>query len=223
MFKTISKEVNSLSSVVFNALKKAIFSGQLKPGQRLVESSLAAQFGVSSIPLREAIKKLEAEKLVEVIPYKGAHVAKASPQDIEYMYTIVGVLEGYAAKLVTPMLKPLHLNKLKNLHLQMQKEELKKEGKNWLKVNNEFHRIFLDVCPLTNWTNLIYDKIGSLGQYWYIAFSIPGLLDNGILGHGRIIDAFEKKESELVRNLVESHRIITGQVLRKHLENIEVA
>ena len=222
MFKAISKAGSSLSDIVFNALKKAIFSGQLKPGERLVESSLAAQFGVSPIPLREAIKRLEAEKLVEVIPYKGARVVKASPQDVEDMYTIVGVLEGYAAKLVSPMLKPLHLDKLKKLHLQMQKEELKKEGRNWLKANNEFHRVFLDLCPLSDLRNFIHQKIGPLGQYWFIAISIPGVMDDGIRGHGRIIEAFENRDTELVRRLVESHRIITGQIVRKHIENIEV-
>ena len=221
MFKTIPKRDNSLSNIVFNSLKKAIFSGQLKPGERLVESSLASQFGVSSIPLREALKRLEAEKLVEVIPYKGARVAKASPQDIEDMYTIVGVLEGYVAKLVTPELEASHIDKLKKLHVQMQDEDLKKDGRNWLKVNNEFHRVFVDLCPLSNLTNLIYEKIGPLGRYWYIGISIPGVMEDGIYGHGRIIEAYESKDSELARQLVENHRIITGQKIRKHIENME--
>jgi len=116
-----------------------------------------------------------------------------------------------------------NLDKLKKLHLQMQEEGLKKNGRNWLKVNNEFHRVFLDICPLQDLKNLVYEKIDPLGRYWYIAISIPGMMDDGIHGHRRIIEAFEKKDSELVRNLAENHRIIMGQTLRKHLENIEVA
>jgi DNA-binding GntR family transcriptional regulator len=221
MFKAIPKERNSLASVVFKNLKKAIFSGQLKPGERLIESSLASQFGVSSIPLREAIKKLEAERLVEVIPYKGARVVKASPSDIEDAYAIVGVLEGYVAKLVTPMLESSHIDRMKKLHQKMQDEGLKKDIKNWLKVNNEFHRVFVDLCKLPNLINLIYEKIGPLGRYWHIATSIPGVIDDGIEDHGRIIKAFEDRDSDLARLLVENHRIITGQRVKERLNSLE--
>ena len=223
MFKAIPKRDNSLSNIVFNSLKKAIYSGQLKPGERLVESSLASQFGVSSIPLREAIRRLEAEKLVDVVPYKGARVAKASPQDIEDMYTIVGVLEGYVAKSVTPHLEASHMEKLKKLHVQMQDEDLKQDGRTWLKVNNEFHRVFVDLYPLSHLKNLIYEKIGPIGRYWYIGISIPGVMEDGIRGHGGIIEAFENRDSELVRQLVENHRIITGRKIRENIENMESA
>ncbi len=217
-FKTISKEENSLAGIVFTTLKKAIFSGQLKPGERLIESALSSQFGVSSIPLREAIKKLEAEKLVEVIPYKGARVVKASPQDIEDMYAIVGVLEGYAAKLATPLLNNSHLVKLEKLNEELQKEELKRNVKNWLKANNQFHRTFTDACQRPNLINAIYEKIGPLGRYWQIMISMPGIMDDGINDHSRIIDAFESKDSKLVRKLVENHRIISGRRIKKYIE-----
>ncbi|MDY6857412.1 MAG: GntR family transcriptional regulator [Thermodesulfobacteriota bacterium] len=223
MFKAISKERNSLATVVFNDLKKAIFSGQLKPGERLIESTLASQFGVSSIPLREAIKKLEAERLVEVIPYKGARVVKASPSDIEDTYTIVGILEGYAAKLATSILESLHIDKMKKLHQKMQDEGVKKDIKNWLKVNNEFHCAFVEMCNRPNLMNLIYEKIGPLGRYWYIATSIPGVIDDGIGDHGRIIRAFEERDSDLARFLVENHRIFTGQRVKECLVNLEAA
>ena len=223
MFKTIPKTRSSLASVVFKQLKKAIFSGQLKPGARLVESALAAQFGVSSIPLREAIKKLEAENLVEVIPYKGARVVQASPSDIEDTYAIVGVLEGYAAKLATPLLEQSHIDRMKSLHQKMQDENIKRDIKHWLKVNNEFHRIFVDRCKLPNLINLIHDKIGPLGRYWYIATSIPGVLDDGINYHGKIIKAFEERDSDLARSLVENHRIIAGQQVKERLANLEAA
>lgn len=223
MFKAIPKARSSLATTIFKSLKKAIFSGQLKPGVRLIESSLATQFGVSSIPLREAIKKLEAEGLVEVIPYKGARVVQASPSDIEDAYAIVGVLEGYAAKLATPLLEPTHIDKMKKLHQEMQDEELKKDLKHWLKVNNEFHRTFVAPCKLPNLISLIHDKIGPLGRYWYIATTIPGAINDGINEHGQIIKAFEDGDSDRVRLLVENHRIIAGQRVKECLLNLDGA
>jgi DNA-binding GntR family transcriptional regulator len=155
---------------------------------------------------------------VEVIPYKGARVVKASPQDIEDMYAIVGVLEGYAAKLATPLLNNSHLVKLEKLNEELQKEELKRNPKNWLKANNQFHRTFTDACQRPNLINAIYEKIGPLGRYWQIMISMPGIMDDGINDHSRIIDAFESKDSKLIRKLVEKHRIISGRRIKKYIE-----
>lgn len=71
-----------LREVVFNTLREAIISGELKPGERLMEVKLAEKMGVSRTPVREAIRKLELEGLVNMLPRKGAHVAELSAKDI---------------------------------------------------------------------------------------------------------------------------------------------
>ena len=71
-----------LRDVIFDTLREAIIVGELKPGQRLMEVQLAEKMGVSRTPVREAIRKLELEGLVEMLPRKGAHVAELSVKDI---------------------------------------------------------------------------------------------------------------------------------------------
>ena len=71
-----------LREVIFNTLKEAIISGELKPGERLMEVKLAEKMGVSRTPVREAIRKLELDGLVEMLPRKGAHVAELSVKNI---------------------------------------------------------------------------------------------------------------------------------------------
>ena len=92
-------EYKPLRDVVFENLREAIVEGRLKPGQRLMEVQLAEQLGVSRTPVREAIRKLELEGLVVMLPRKGAYVANMSLKDLIDVLEIRASLEGLAASL----------------------------------------------------------------------------------------------------------------------------
>lgn len=88
-----------LREIVFESIRGAIISGTLKPGERLMEVQLAEKLGVSRTPIREAIRKLELEGLVIMMPRKGAYVADLSIKDITDVLEIRAVLEGLASGL----------------------------------------------------------------------------------------------------------------------------
>ena len=93
-----------LRDVVFENLRSAILEGKLKSGQRLMEVQLAEQLGVSRTPVREAIRKLELEGLVVMLPRKGAYVANISVKDLMDVLEIRASLEGLGASLAAEML-----------------------------------------------------------------------------------------------------------------------
>ena len=88
-----------LRDVVFNTLREAILKGELKPGERLMELQLAAKLGVSRTPIREAIRKLELEGLVLMIPRKGAEVAEITEKNLRDVLEVRGALEELAVQL----------------------------------------------------------------------------------------------------------------------------
>ena len=88
-----------LRDIVFNTLREAILTGELVPGERLMEKQLAERMGVSRTPIREAIRKLELEGLVNMIPRKGAEVSRITEKDIENVLEVRCVLEELAATL----------------------------------------------------------------------------------------------------------------------------
>ena len=93
-----------LRDVVFNTLRQAIITGEFVPGERLMEIALANRLGVSRTPVREAIRKLELEGLVVMIPRKGAEVARITEKDLRDVLEVRSSLEELAAGLATERL-----------------------------------------------------------------------------------------------------------------------
>ena len=97
-FQSEMNEYLPLRDVVFNTLRQAILRGELQPGERLMEIQLAQRLGVSRTPVREAIRKLELEGLVLMIPRRGAEVAEITRQDLEDVLEVRAALEELAVK-----------------------------------------------------------------------------------------------------------------------------
>ena len=95
-----------LRDVVFNTLREAILKGDLKPGERLMELQLAAQLGVSRTPIREAIRKLELEGLVIMIPRKGAVVAEITEKSLRDVLEVRRALEALAVRFACEKILP---------------------------------------------------------------------------------------------------------------------
>lgn len=113
-----------LRDVVFNTLRQAILKGELKPGERLMEIQLAQRLGVSRTPIREAIRKLELEGLVLMIPRKGAEVAKITEKSMQDVLEVRRALEGLAIQLACE-----RINKEKIALLEANAKEFEKAAK----------------------------------------------------------------------------------------------
>ena len=98
-FQVSMDEYLPLRDVVFNTLRQAILRGELKPGERLMEIQLANKLGVSRTPIREAIRKLELEGLVLMIPRKGAEVAEITEKSLKDVLEVRRALEELAVEI----------------------------------------------------------------------------------------------------------------------------
>jgi len=130
-----------LREVIFDTLRNAIVNGDLKPGERLMEVYLAEQMGVSRTPVREAIRKLEADGLVMMEPRRGTRVAEISVKDIVDVLEVRSALDRLATGLAAKRIQPAQIKQLEAIHKQyagyVQKENI--EGA--IKKDIEFHDI----------------------------------------------------------------------------------
>lgn len=131
----------SLVGQVAERISAAICAGTLHAGQRLVETRLAEQLGVSRGPVREALRILETEGLVKTFKGRGTFVIQPSEDEVEQMVMMRATLEGLAARLVTAGAQPAALDRLRALHAQIIESARGEDFAAWRELNWRFHEL----------------------------------------------------------------------------------
>ena len=134
----------SLVEGVFRTLRKAIIDGELEPGERLRQESLADELGVSQATVRDALNQLVGEGLAVRIPYKGAHVAALSFEELEDLYAMRAVLEGLAAQYAARNIAPAELKEMQNLLPDSIVNDDPDSVARARDANKRFHEIFIN-------------------------------------------------------------------------------
>lgn len=200
-----------LHHIVSERLRTAILNGTFQPGQWLRQNRIAKDLGVSQMPVREALKELAAEGLVEHIPYRGVRVLEFSIKDVADLYTHRSFLEGLAAKAAAKNISPEKLGKLRDLLAQMRQNLAEEQLPEYRRLNREFHQM---ICEASRRNYLIR----TLNQMWS-AFPtmlcgnfaqaadcpLPERNEQDLQEHQAIIDALEKGDGELAQELMEQH------------------
>ena len=133
-----------LRDVVFKNLRTAILRGDFQPGERLMENQLADRMGVSRTPIREAIRKLELEGLVVMVPRKGAEVANITEKDINDVLEVRATLEGLAIRLACENMQPEDVDRLVRVNREFMQAVADKDTDKVLEWDVAFHDIIFE-------------------------------------------------------------------------------
>ena len=136
----------SLQDKVYDHIKQAILAGEIQPGERLLETHLAQSLGVSRIPVREAIRKLEREGLIVVIPRRGVYASSINARDLDEVYAIRAVLEGLAARLAATNRTPEQLTRIDAILSKMVAQSEKGDTDGIFFAGRDFHEAILDAA-----------------------------------------------------------------------------
>jgi DNA-binding GntR family transcriptional regulator len=139
-----STESPSLQAKVYDHLKAAILSGEITPGERLLETQLAQSLKVSRIPLREAIRKLERDGLVVAFPRRGIYASSLTPKDIDDVYAVRAVLEGLAARLAAQHRTDEQLARLDAIVAEMKEQADRGDSSGLFATGRRFHELVLE-------------------------------------------------------------------------------
>jgi DNA-binding GntR family transcriptional regulator len=132
---------------VYQAIRERILSGAYGPGYRVVIDALAEEFEVSGLPVREAIRRLEAEGLVIYRPNAGAQVAPADPGQFDEEMSVLAVLEGYGTALAAPCLEEAEIARLTAINDEMAAAMMELDSLRFGRLNQEFHGLIYEHCP----------------------------------------------------------------------------
>ncbi|MBG9792662.1 GntR family transcriptional regulator [Paenibacillus dendritiformis] len=202
----------SLRDEVYLTLKKAIIDLELQPEQRLHDKELAEKFGISRTPVREALKRLEDEGLVESIPGSITRVAPLHLEEAKHAFPVVAVLHALAARVAVPLLQESDMEKLefsnKALLAAMKKKDIIKA----IEADELFHHVFLDVAGNPEIMRALERSISKIQRLEISQFaSVKGL--KSVEQHRQIIEACKKKDVEAAARLVEQNWLSLGEIL----------
>ena len=185
-----------LRDVVFNTLRQAILTGELKPGERLMEIHLANRLGVSRTPIREAIRKLELEGLVTMIPRRGAEVAQITEKSMKDVLEVRRTLDALSAELACERISPEEEEALKKACQNFEEAVKTKDTKAIAKADVAIH----DIIAAATGNQRLIQLINNLAEQMY-----------------RYRFEYIKEASQHER-IIQEHRIIYESIVNKDKE-----
>ncbi len=196
---------NSLQGRVFTQIQNDILNGKYEPGDSLTETRLCDELGVSRTPVREAIRQLELEGLVQSIPNKGATVNGISMKDIDDIYKIRIVLEGIAARWATEKITDAEIDELKNVVDLQEFYTQKNDIEQLMKYDSKFHDIVYKASksmPLMHTLSTFHHYVQRARN---LSFATPGRALKVLKEHEAILKAISERKPDEAEKLTTDH------------------
>jgi DNA-binding GntR family transcriptional regulator len=214
----------NLSEKVADILRDSIISGKLKPGERLNEKKISLEIGVSRLPIREALRLLQNESLVESIPNKGVFVATLSPNDIQDLFTIRAIIEGLAIKLAIANIKDDEISKLQAIYNQILVAASEDDEASLIRLDFEFHSMIAKFSG-SRYLYRIFNYIKGL-VLMYLMYDTEVLKENNRLvdsqqEHLIILDAIKKRDLNLAVQSLNNHIEQSGLSIMNYLLRVD--
>lgn len=194
-----------LREIVFETMREAIISGQLRPGERLMEAQLAEEMGVSRTPVREAIRKLELEGFVVMIARKGAYVADLSTKDIADVFEIRSALEALAAGLAAERITDEEMEDLQRILVKVSESAESHDLEALINVDTEFHDVLYKASRNNRLVQIISNLREQIQRFRSTTLASPGRMKNALEEHKKIVDAISERNVALAMQLAQEH------------------
>ncbi len=203
IFKSVREGVQSVTDKLFHALRRAIVSGTLPPGKRLIEREISSQAGVSRSPVREAFRRLEAEGLVRHIPRRGVEVVGIERENVEDVFAIRKALLGLIAERAAVHATPEQLETIRCAVEDA--EHLVRHREGFLMTQDEFNTALMDAGRMP----LASDFVRQLADYLH-EFRLRSLYNQerrvaAAAEHRAIYEALARREPEAARKASDEH------------------
>ena len=194
-----------LRDVVFNTLRHAILRGELKPGERLMEIQLANKLGVSRTPIREAIRKLELEGLVLMIPRKGAEVAEITEKSLRDVLEVRGSLEELAVDLACERISKEQIAELKVAATAFEEALQTGELTEYAEADVRFHDIIYSATDNQRLVQLLYNLREQMYRYRVEYLKRQEVHQTLLEEHQYIIECIESRNKECAKAAIRTH------------------
>src|SRR5690554_1178101 len=217
VYKNVQLEMGTLSKQVTQFIQNTIMSGELKPGEIIVESTVAKALGVSRAPVREAMRILEAKGLVTIVPRKGIFVAKLSITELDEIYSVRINLETMALKQAYTNNVDKVLDEMKQ-SLEVQKLSIEKKAiTQYLQENINFHDIFINHSGNSYLVSLLQNIEEVTLRYRVSSLSLAGRMEKSFDDHWSLYQYLESGNLDKAQGVLERHILSSAEKMKEEL------
>jgi len=229
-----SEDARALVDRIAASIQSQVLSGEIQTGSRLRQESLAAQFGVSRTPVREALRKLQASGVIELQPNRGAVVRGPSARELREAYQVRAELEGLAAELAATRISDPQLRRLREAEALFRRSiqtliDTRRRGREgprwsgeseWERANDTFHQVIQGAAGNARLLATIADLHRSFPRAltWAALSERTHLLEENIAQHHRVLDAIERRDAAGAREAMREHVRAAGELIAHRLE-----
>lgn len=200
---------------VAERLRELIYRRQLKPGDWIDEIEISHQLAISRTPLREALKVLQQEGLVELVPRRGCRVNELNEDDLLDLFPVMATLEGLCTHLAAQKIRPADMKRLEKLHARLEKYAEEQDIDRYYEANREFHTAIQDLSG-NRWLNRISGELRNLLVLArHRQLTLPGRLAESIREHRQIMQALRDNDPDSAQEAMKDHLYQQEKVLRK--------
>lgn len=198
----------ALHEAVADRLRERVIEGALPPGSHLNERVLCEQLGVSRTPLREALRTLASEGMIELLPNRGAVVAQLTRADIEHAFEVMAALEALNGELAAQRATESEIDEIRALHFEMLAAHARRDLPEYYRLNREIHRL-IAACARNPLLVDVYERLNArLHSLRFRSNLNRDKWDRAVAEHAAMIDALSARDGDRL-----------GGVLREHLLN----
>lgn len=195
----------ALYQEVAERLRQRIFSHELSPGDWIDEQDLASQYGISRTPLREALKVLAAEGLVNLIPRRGCYVTEISEQDLDDIFPLLAILEGRCAFEATKKATAKDLKRLEAIHRDLEANAIAGKIEQFFEANQDFHAAVQEIAANRWVTQVILDLRKVLKLTRLQSLTAEGRLKQSLEEHRAILAALLARDAAGAERAMQAH------------------
>ena len=212
----------NLTAKVYKKIRKEILRGTYKPGQSLTELALTKSMEVSRTPVREALRQLEMEGLVELRPNRGAVVIGINGQDIEDIYEIRSMVEGRAAEMAALADNEVGVRQLSEIVDLTEFYVIRKKFDRLMELDDRFHRSIYEMTGSRMYQRILADLHAYAEHVRERSMKEPGRAEKMVAEHRAILEAISSGDSHEARNLMVQHiQRCTENMEKNHILDID--
>lgn len=200
----------SLHDELVERLRDMVTDGELKPGDKVPERVLCERFGVSRTPLREALKVLASEGLMQIELHRGTRVARLSEREIEELFPVLGALEGLAGALAVERMTPAQLAELTALHAEMIDRYEQGRQAPYLRLNRAIHEKIFAIAGNEALFELYRQILVRVHSLRFVIKKTPEQWSRAVADHEQMMAAFKARDRDGVAAILRDHLSITA-------------